>query len=77
MSTDRQEARPAETLAEAMIELSVQVQPMHDWLTGQVAYFAAQGFTPQECLAMAACEFVSVFGTAIPRELPPGWGDDV
>jgi hypothetical protein len=61
------------TLAEGMLELAQAIEPMHEFLTGQVAYFVGQGFTPQESLAMAAAEFVTIFGSAIPRNLPEGW----
>lgn len=64
----------APSLVEGMMQLTESIKPMHEWLAGQVAYFAGQGFTAQEALAMAAAEFVTVFGTAIPRELPEGWG---
>jgi hypothetical protein len=58
-----------------MMALAETIEPMHDFLAGQITYFRSQGFTPQEALAMAAAEFVSIFGTAIPRELPEGWGE--
>lgn len=73
MSTDRHD--PPATLADAMMDLAVQVEPFHEFLTGQVAYFAGQGFTAPESLAMAACEFVTVFGANIVRQLPEGWGN--
>ena len=63
-----------QTLAESLFELADAIRPMHDFLAGQVAYFASQGFTPQESLAMAAAEFCTIFGTAIPRTLPEVWG---
>lgn len=65
--------QPAATLAEGMVQLAESIEPMHEFLAGQVAYFASQGFTAQECLAMAAAEFVTIFGVNIPRELPPEW----
>ena len=64
---------PAASLAEGMMEIAKAIEPMHEFLAGQVAYFASQGFTAQECLAMAAAEFVTIFGVHIPRPLPPEW----
>jgi hypothetical protein len=65
---------PQQAFAEGMMQIAEAIKPMHEFLEGQVAYFASQGFTPQEALAMAAAEFVSIFGTMIPRDLPEGWG---
>jgi hypothetical protein len=62
------------TLAEGMWELAESIKPMHEFLAGQVEFFAGQGFTAQEALAMAAAEFCCIFGTQIPRTLPEGWG---
>jgi hypothetical protein len=67
-------SEPEKTLAEGMLELAQSIEPMHEFLAGQVAYFASQGFTPQEALAMAAAEFCCIFGTQIPRTLPEDWG---
>jgi hypothetical protein len=61
-------------LAEALMQMSEMILPMREWLAGQVSYFAGQGFKPEEALAMAAATYVTVFGSAIPRELPEGWG---
>lgn len=73
--SEQEKTDPTQALAAGMLELSAAIKPMHEFLAGQVSYFASQGFTPQECLAMAAAEFVSIFGTAIPRDLPPEvWG---
>ena len=61
-------------LAEGMMALAEMIKPMHEFLAGQVEYFASQGFRPEEAMAMAAAEFCTVFGTMIPRQLPEGWG---
>lgn len=61
---------PEGVLVEAMLQISGMVKPMHEFAAGQVAYFRSQGHTHQEALAMTAAEFVTVFGSAIPRELP-------
>lgn len=66
-------ADPERTLAEGMLELSAAIEPMHDFLRGQVTYFLSQGFTPKESLGMAAAEFCTIFGSAIMRDLPPEW----
>lgn len=58
-------------LAAAMLTLTDQVRPMHEWLAGQRAYFLSQGYTADESRAMAAAEFVSVFGAMI-RPDPEG-----
>ncbi len=60
-------------MVEALMQIGEMVKPMHEWLAGQVAYFAGQGFKPEEALAMAAATYVTVFGSAIPRQLPEGW----
>lgn len=67
-------AGPEKTLAEGMLEIAALIEPMHDFLAGQVAYFASQGYTAQEALAMSAAEFCAIFGQQIPRTLPEGWG---
>lgn len=68
-------AKEAVSLAQGMLELAAAIEPMHEFLAGQVAYFASQGYTPQEALAMSAAEFVTIFGSSIGRTLPEGWGE--
>lgn len=64
---------PATQFAEAMMQIAEMLTPMHEFARGQVAYFLSQGYKPEEALAMSAAEFVSIFGSAIPRQLPEGW----
>lgn len=54
-------------MRQALLGINEMVQPMHEWLDGQVSYFLGQGFTEAEVKAMAAAEFVTVFGTGITR----------
>ncbi len=63
-------------MRQALLGFNEMVQPMHEWLDGQVSYFLGQGFTDAEARAMAAAEFVTVFGTAIPRTTTNGESDD-
>jgi hypothetical protein len=37
----------------------------HEWITGELAYFVGQGYTIEQAHAMAAAEYVSMFGTRI------------
>ena len=53
----------------ALMQLNEQVKPMHEWLEGQLMYFLSQGYTRQEALAMSAAQFVTVFGSAISRQI--------
>lgn len=60
----------ADWLRQFMMDLNDQVAPFHEWLAGQRAYFVGQGYTDDEARAMAAAEFVSVFGANITRTPP-------
>jgi hypothetical protein len=59
-------------LAAALVELNAQVAPFHEFLAGQRAYFNSQGYTDDEARAMAAAEFVTVFGSSISRTIADG-----
>ena len=50
--------------AAAMLAVSETIAPMHDWLAGERAFFAGQGYTADEARAMAAATYVTVFGTS-------------
>lgn len=54
-------------LGAQLMLLNEQVTPIHEWLEGQRAYFASQGYTDDEARAMAAAEFVFIFGSGITR----------
>ena len=71
--SEREVREAAQAMAQGMIELAGMIEPMHEFVQGQVVYFLGQGFRPEEALAMAAAEFVTIFGTMIQRTLPPGW----
>jgi hypothetical protein len=51
-----------------LMSLTEQVEPFHEWLAGQRAYFLSQGYTDAEARAMAAAEFVIIFGANITRD---------
>ncbi|MFF3867362.1 hypothetical protein [Micromonospora sp. NPDC001898] len=54
-----------------LLDLNEQVKPMHEWLDGQRAHFLGQGYTDDEARAMAAAEFVMLFGGSISRTATP------
>ena len=49
-------------LRRMLLQLNEQVKPMHEWLEGQHVYFITQGYTESQSRAMAAAEFVIIFG---------------
>lgn len=49
----------------ALMGISDLVQPMHEWLDGECAYFVVQGYTIEQAHAMAAVEFTTAFGGRI------------
>lgn len=55
----------ADLLRQQLMNLTDMVAPLHEWLTGEINYFKAQGFTDREAQAMAASTYVTVFGCNI------------
>lgn len=45
-----------------LMGISEQMAPLHEWVTGEVAYFTGQGFTEEQARAMAAAEYVIALG---------------
>lgn len=52
----------------AVMAMAENMIPLHEMIAGEVAYFQRQGFTTEQAHALAAAEFVGVFGAAIRRE---------
>lgn len=57
----------AQAIRQMMLGINELIEPMHEWLTGQVHYFLSQGFGPDDAHAMAAAEFVMAMGNNIYR----------
>lgn len=62
-----QARRDADLIRGMLLQMNDLIEPMHEWLAGQVGYFLAQGYGPDDARVMAAAEFVSAFGNAIYR----------
>lgn len=60
------------TFAAGLLDITEQVKPLHEWLDGQRAHFLSQGYTADEARAMAAAEFVLIFGSVINRTSSDG-----
>lgn len=55
--TGREQDKTTNDLAQAMMQVRAMLEPMHEFLVGEVAYFEAQGFTPVQAHDMAAAEY--------------------
>lgn len=53
----REQDRATRDLAHGMMQLREMLEPMHEFLLGEVAYFEAQGFSPEQAHDMAAAEY--------------------
>jgi hypothetical protein len=61
------EDEAANAMRSLFLQFNEQVKPFHEWLDGQRNHFRSQGYTDDEARAMAAAEFVTVFGSCIQR----------
>lgn len=51
---------PTKGMSEALMSLRVMMEPMHEFLIGEVAYFEGQGFTSEQARMMACAEYSRV-----------------
>lgn len=51
----------------AVMAMAENFIPLHEMIEGEYSYFVRQGFTLEQARALAAAEFVGVFGAAIRR----------
>lgn len=49
----------------ALMQLTVAVAPMHEWLAGELHYFRGQGYNDREAHAMATVTYAAVFGSRV------------
>lgn len=49
----------------ALMQMSESAAPIREFVLGEVAYYERQGFTREQARAMAAAEFISIFGIRI------------
>lgn len=50
-------SEPVEGMSEALMSLRVMLEPMHEFLLGEVIYFENQGFTSDQARSMACAEY--------------------
>jgi hypothetical protein len=51
---------PIDAMSQALMSLRVMMEPMHEFLIGEVAYFESQGFTSEQARQMACAEYSKV-----------------
>lgn len=49
----------------AMMGIGEMIEPWHEWLAGEFAYYVRQGYTHEQARAMAASVFTTVVGSRI------------
>lgn len=75
--SDKTIGEDSDKACNALLAINEQIarhEPFHEWLAGQRAYFAGQGYTDAEARAMSAAEFVCIFGAGIKRDEQPDSG---
>lgn len=69
-------SEPADAMRLALMEIVGQLEPIHEFVMGEVAYFERQGFSAEQSRAMVAAEYTSIFGLRILNAATePGIGD--
>lgn len=60
------------------LKLNAAIEPLHDWLRGELTYFRDQGYSDDQAHLMVCAEYVSTLGLAkkIPDWQDPNAGKD-
>lgn len=55
----------ADAMRLALMDIAEKLEPVHEFVLGGVAYYVRQGFTVEQAHAIAAAEYITIFGLRI------------